>query len=49
MQNSIMESPFGAIVECELRVHVGLVFVLVYESVVELVGCVCRVLVQDVL
>ena len=44
-----MESPFGAVVACELRVHVGFVLVLIYESVVELDGCVWRVLVQDVL
>ena len=49
MQNSVTESPFGAVVECELRVHVGLIFVHIYEGVVELDGCVCRVLVQDVL
>ena len=44
-----MESPFGAAVACELRVHVGLVLVLIHKSVVELDGCVWRVHVQDVL
>ena len=44
-----MESLFGAVVGCELYVHIGLILVLIHTSVVKLDGCIWRVHVQDVL